>query len=272
MDLFKRYMLNTAAVFAPRERVAEALADEDDLYEPDAVGDDTDDLAEGDEDIVEGDGDAPLEIVDDEDDPIEPKPRQRSRGQRRIETLSTRNRDLEQQVAESQARLAALEARMANPQQSQQALEAQQRDEDARIALMSPEERLEYRLNRTLAGHSAQVNNTLASVQDNTDRQAFREVLRDKPQFKVHEAAVEKEFKRLNSLRTPMSREAILMFIVGQKAVQTKGKPQPRARSQQRLREQEARPVSASGDVRGDRRSADSTASARERRLSNVRL
>lgn len=268
MDLFKRYLLNTAAVFAPRERVAEALADDepvDDLSTDDDIIDDPED------DNIDPDDDAGA-IVDGEDPEPEPEPRTRSRGQRRIETLSTRNRDLEQQVAESQARLAALEARLSNPQQSQQAIEAQQRDEDARIALMSPEERLEYRLNRTLAGHSAQVNNTLASVQDHTDRAAFRETLREKPQFKVHEAAVEKEFKRLNSLRTPMSREAILMFIVGQKAVQSKGKPQPKARSQQRLREQEARPVSASGDVRGDRRSADSTASARERRLSNVRL
>lgn len=269
MDMFKKYLLNTAAVFAPRERVAEALAD-DEPYEPDAVGDDADDLpAEGDEDAVEGDED--LEDLEAEPEP-EPEPRTRSRGQRRIETLSTQNRALEQQVADSQARLAALEARLSNPQPTQQAVEAQQRDEDARLALMSPEERLEYRLNRTLAGHSAQVNSTLASVQDHSDRQSFREVLRDKPQFKVHEKAVEAEFKRLNSLRTPMTREAILMFIVGQKAVQTKGKPQPKARSQQRLREQEARPVSASGDVRGDRRSADSTASARERRLSNVRL
>lgn len=267
MDLFRKYLL-TSAAFAPRnegdpptrQRVVDALVDDVDPDERDET--ELDDQPEDGEAEQEEDSEA------DQYEP-EPEPRPRGRATTRIETLANDNRALREEIAASQARLAALEARAAQPASRQE----DQRDIDARYALMSPEERMNDRLERTLAASNRQTQDVLASVQDQTDASAFRVLLREKPQYEKFATTVETRVKELRGKGTPLPREAVLMFLVGEAAVKTGGKPQKKAQSQQRMRDQETRPASGRGDVRdSDRRNAGGTMSAVERRLSNVRI
>lgn len=266
MDLLKKYLLANIACFAPRGRVADALQD-DEPYEPDATGDDADDveaLEAGDEDPVEDD-----ELAEEEEPEPEPERRPRSRGQARIESTANANRELREQLAASEARLAALEARQNQPAPVPQ---RSQEEENARLALMSPEERMNYRLENALAANNNQTQQVLTSIQDRTDAADFRVMLRDKPQYKKFEAEVNKRVAELRAKGTPLPREAVLMFVVGEAAVKSTEKPRTKAQSQQRMREQETRPAGGRGDVRGDRRQAATSGSALERRLSNVRI
>lgn len=266
MSLLRKYLLSNIAAFAPRERVVDALGDE-----TDPPLDPADDQ-EGAGDPDEFEDEEVLDDPDNEEEPeleAEPEPRQRTRGQQRIERLANDNRGLREEVAASQARLAALEARLVQPQQP---TIDQQRDEEARLALMSPEERMNHRLERTIADNNRQTQAVLGSVQDQADATAFRALLKDKPHYAKLSDTVEKRAKELRQKGTPLPREAVLMFLVGEQAVKSQERPRQREQSQQRLAQQETRPSSGRGDVRGDRRSTGSTQTALEKRLSNVRL
>lgn len=261
----------------PRERLTNALQDDEDLARVPADDDVTDDVeAAPDDDDLEGPGDDlpageddPEDLEAEEDEP-EPERRPRSRSQARIENVTRANRELRAEVAASQARLAALEAKLAQP--SPQAQQEQQRDEEARLALMSPEERMNYRLERTIAHSNQQTHQVLSSVQDQADQTAFRALLKEKPHYAKLQIEVEKRTKALRDKGTPLPREAVLMFLVGEAAVKSADAPRKRTQSKERLQQQETRPSAGRGDVRGDRRQAGGTASALERRLANVRL
>lgn len=268
MDLLKKYLLNSIACFAPRGRVADALADGDDGEQPDGFTDDVDPDAREDEELPE-DGDEIEEPEDGEDEP-EPEPeRRRSRSQARIESTANANRDLKAQLAASEARLAALEARQNQPAPVPQRT---REEEDARLALMSPEERMNYRMETALSANTRQTQQVLTSIQDQTDSSDFRVLLRDKPQYKKFETEVNKRAGELRAKGTPLPREAILMFVVGETAVKSTEKPRTKQQSRQRMREQETRPASGGGDVRGDRRQTGTSGSALEKRLANVRI
>lgn len=280
MDLLRKYLMNSTVAYAPpdraagvpaRGRVSDAVQDDGEPYEPDAAGDDTADVeaaaGEDDGDYVEGDED---DGADDIDPEPEPERRPRSRGQQRIENLSTTNRELRAQVAASEARLAALEAQMNAPRQAAQPT---REEEEARLALMSPEERMNYRLENTIRQNNAATAGALAAVRDQTDRAEFRALLRDKPQWKKFEADVERKFQELTKKGTPIPREAVLVYVIGEAAYKTTEQPRRRSQSQERIRQQETRPGSAArGDVRGDRRQANSGASGVERRLANINI
>lgn len=271
MNLLRKYLLNSAAVLDPpdrpgRTRVSAAVQDEP--YEPDAVGDDTADVDAADDDAADGD------IVDDAGDPDETddtedesEPERRPRARQRIESLSTRNRELQAKVDASEARLAALEARLNAPAPQKQ---EDAREEEARLALMSAEERLNYRFEKSIAQNNRATADMLFNVQDQTDRTSFRALLREKPHFKQHEAEVE---KRLRELKVKIPREAVLIYVIGESAYKSGEKPRKRSQSQERLQQQETRPgASGRGDVRGDRRQANGGISSVERRLANVRI
>lgn len=273
MDLYKKYLLNSIACFAPRGRVADAIVDDSEPYEPDATGDDAADVEaeagpEG-EDGTAGDETGDEDPGEDEPEEYEVEPRRpvRGRAQARIERLSNDNATLKAEIAASAARLAAVEARLNQP-----ATREAQADEEARLALMSPQERSEYRVERALANNQRQTADVLQSIQDQTDASAFRVLLGEKPQYKKFEKLVETRVKELRGKKTPLPREAVLMFLVGEAAVKATEKPRTKAQSQQRMQQQETRPASGRGDVRADRRQAGSQVSAVERRLANIRI
>lgn len=275
MNLFRKYLL-TSVCFAPRtegdpptrQRVAEAVQDDD---QPEADIDDG--LVDDDIDAAEAaDDDAQVddEFSDDLEPEPEPEPRQRGRAQGRIERLANDNRALKDEIAASQARLAALETRMAQPAPRQE----DQRELEARYALMSPEERMSDRLERSLNQQSQQTSAVLAEIQDTTDATAFRALIREKPQYAKYATTVETRLKSLKVKGTPLPREAVLMFLVGEAAVKDGGKPQKKTNSARRMQEQDVRPSAGRGDVRGgDRRANSGSAmSAVERRLQNTRI
>lgn len=263
MDLWRKYLLNSVALRAPRGRVADALQDDPELEADDEpVTDDTD---EADDELPEDEQED--EVDPPEDDP-EPEPQPRSRAKARIEALSAEKRALRAEIEASNARLAALEARMTAPQPAQ----VDPREEEARLALMSPEERMQYRVDQSLARNNQATSQLLGSLQDQTDQTAFRALIRDKPQFSKLAPKVEAKLAELRKKGTPLPREAILIYLIGEQAYGSQEKPRKKAQSQQRMQQQETRPPSGRGDVAGNRRQAAGTTSNLERRLSNVRI
>ena len=274
MDMLRKHLLNSAVTFDPpdrpgRGRVVDALQDEE-PYEPDAAGDDAADIEQGEDEIE--DGEPEDEELEPEQEP-EDQPRRRSgrpasREERRIEALNADKRRLEAEVAATNSRLAALEARLSQPQQRVES----QEEEAARLALMSPEERITYRTERSVNTIRAETQRMFGSVQDQADATAFRSLITDKPQYKRFVSDVEKEVTKLRASGVQTPREAVLMFLVGKDALARTEQPRQKARSQQRMREQEVRPESGRSDVRGNRRQSGSASEARERRLANVQL
>jgi hypothetical protein len=263
MDLWKKYLLNTTAAHAPPDRGRAVDAIEDDQVEDDQDDQVEDDLDDEFEDDAEGDP---------EPEP-EPAPRRRSgqprsRAEERIEALSADKRALQARVDAADARLAALEANQGRQPQRQENAD----DEAARLALMSPEERITYRVERGLAQVRSDTQRVVGSLQEQTDAAAFRTLLAEKPHYKRFSAEVEKEATRLRNAGTPMPREGVLMFLVGKDAVTRADAPRTRRQSQQRMEGQETRPASGRSDVRGDRRQAGSQSQARARRLENIEI
>lgn len=248
MDLFKKYLLSSVAAFAPPdvpgatpgpdgdERIEVDLDDDEIVIDP--IGEPEPEL----------DADADDPDADDDPDGVPPPERQPSRGDRQIGALRERAR----LVAEDNARLTReLEAARRAPAAPVAAVETPtQRSE--RMALMSPEERMEERLNDALQRNHQQTQHLTSQLMDQSDRAAFEARATVNPLFKKLGADVERELATLRSRGENLPRETIATYLIGQRVVAQQGKTKPGA--QQRRRAQEARPADGRGDVAGGRR------------------
>lgn len=236
-----------------------------------------------------GDVDPPRDPEDDEDDADDPeddetedelellRARQpQSRNARRISTLANENKALKDQLTSAMSRFDRLEQRL-TPQPAQQQQESPE-VEGARLALMTPEERQEHKLNRALANNTRQTQAVLQHMQNTTDSDQFTGYLERNPRFKQFKAEVEAEAGKLREAGNPLPRMGILRFIIGNKVLERQDagtKPARRSDAERRVRNEEVQPERRPGrsDVRGgDRRNQGARPNAAANRLANVSI
>lgn len=243
----------------PREPLEPGGDAELDTPDPQAIDDggDGDDLEPELDDVGLDDEPEP------EPEPQDAQPRRRGRAAETITSLRTRAQTAEAERQALERRLAALENRPApvDPMAAQRELEA----ENARLAMMSPEEQGRYwyqkgqqETQRALAQHQL-------LTADSQDRRDYAALKREVPAATRLETQVEATLQNLrNQGIYAIGREAILNALVGAEVLQKSRRQAPQARQngQRRIQRQTTNPANPRGDVprgrpRQDQRQAD---------------
>lgn len=217
--------------------------------------DEVDDPAE-----LAGDDSDDGEHVDDPDDEPRRKP---SRRDQRIQRLADdraqereRSNQLEREVAELRGRVAATQQE--TPEQ-----------EAARISLMSPDERSEYRLEKATRQNRQDMANLEWRLSETADKSAFEAKASINPVYRRHAAEVETRLQALRAQGQNVGREHLLRYIVGEKAMERASKDGNRheRRGKEAIERERVKPSNGRGDVQNRRgKEADTP----RKRLENV--
>ena len=263
--MFKKYLLTSTVAFAPPdegsggpdgdERIPEPTLDDDEAV--------TDPVDESETDDQDEDADVEASGEDDDEGGEQPPARQ-PRGDRQMGALRAQNR----QLADEQARLTRqLDELRRNPPQ-QQVVETPQQRAD-RLALMSPEDRIQATVDEALQHHQQQTAQLQNQLMDQSDSAAFQSQTAINPLLKKLAPEVERRLADLRSRGQNLSRAVVATYLIGERVLAQQGKAKPAA--QQRRRQQNARPVNAGGDVQGRRaRQTGNTAADIEARFGDV--
>ncbi len=198
-----------------------------------------------------------------------PPPRQpASRAGRAVSALRA---DRRRQAEE----LAAVRRELAELRQARQQAPVVQEDprvEAERLALMSPEERMEYRLDRSLRAHQQQTSAMVFNMQTQQDKAAWdARAAGDKLRSKLA-ADVEREYQACIARGQYLPRENIYIYLVGQRFIANRSKGN--GESKRRVERERVRPASGRGDVQPERRAARGagTTSDFERRYGDIQI
>lgn len=239
-----KLLLLSSVYRSPDDPVADA--DDPVLDDP---ADPADPAADADPDDPAADLDDPAATDDDDpesdDDPDASADEPAPRGDRSIGALRADRR-----------RLAAENARLTREIEQSRRPVQQQVHEDPRIladrlALMSPEERIQHGVDQALARHAAQTQALNAQVMDQSDRVAFEGRQASDPLAKKLAPEVERRLAEVRQSGQNLPRQTVYTYLVGERvlAQQAKGK-KPAA---ERVRRETVRPQSARGDVGNSR-------------------
>lgn len=243
----------------PEDEEIDALPEEDDDQE-EGEGTAEDDGAEG--EGLEAGGQETAQRQNEREVESERKP---SRANSRIRTLADELRAERERGAQRDRELAELRAAQGQRQQPRETRE----EREARLALMSPEERSEYRLNEALELNNRRMAEMQFSMQDTADRSAFQARAATDKLVAKYAPQVESELAKLRSQGQNVGREQLFTYLVGQAALAARGKSTEKAQKdgQTRIRRQTTRPLNGKGDTASARgRTSDSL----ERRLENI--
>ncbi len=248
--MFKQYLLGSTIVRAPDteggmpedERIE--ITDDDDETTGDPAGEPEDGEDEQPDDDTTAAADAGR---------APERERQPSRAERRIQAQQAENRRL----AEENARVTR-ELEDFRRQQRQQPVE-DPRVEQERLALMSPEERADYRISQALRRNEMQNQQLASQLFDQSDKVAFdAKASNDKLRQRLA-PEVERKISELRAQGRPVpEREVLYTYLVGQRALANRDSARPKA--QARAKRQEARPANGRGDApanRGRQRTAE---------------
>jgi hypothetical protein len=217
------------------------------------VGADSEDAAESDGSEVEG-----QEVAAAEED----KPR--SRAAARIEKLSTSAREATERAAAAETKARDLEARLARLEQPRETPEQVAQ----RMALMTPEERLEYKLDQAERRNQQNMQAMSFQMQETADKTAFQALRARDSVAERYADRVEAELARLRTQGQNVSREALLDYMVGKDIRSKSGsaKKKQQGDGERRIARQTAQP----GNARGDSAPAKRGEKSLEERLENV--
>jgi hypothetical protein len=235
----------------------------DDVYEEDAQ--DAEPQDEDDQDTGTED-DIPDEDADEgEDAESESVEAQRSESQRQSRrSASDEIRELRARAQKAERERDEERRRVDDAQRSRNA-EDFRRQEQERLEQMSPEERIEYRVNQRLAGVEFR-------AADTSDRVLFEGMMRDQPAVSAIKDEVEAIYQERVKQGNWVDRATIATFLIGQKALSR----QPRAKAAGKRAEQagrernQVRPTSGRSDAASGGRTRMTEQEARRKRLENV--
>ena len=222
-------------------------------------GDDQDD--QGDQDTGEDDLTAGGQAGDGEEDRSRHQP---SRGERRHQALSNRLQDMERRNADLERRLNDSLARQTGPRQETY------EEREARLALLTPEERMQVRMTEAEQRHGHQLFTLQQQIRDGQDRTTFEAKAFSDPLYRKWAPKVEAELAVLRTQGQTVDREKLMYYLIGKAAVEGRmpvAKQQRQA--QQRLSRANARPGNSRSDVSSGRRTQGSSL---EKRLEDVPL
>ena len=198
--------------------------------------------AEDDEEVLDP-ADEPEDAEDDEVDAAPEKPAKEareseSRRDRRIQRLDEERKRAVEDAERARRELADVQRRL--PVEDP-------RVEQERFALMSPEDRMQYQLDKALRTNQQQTQQMLFQMQQNQDKTAFDLKAKDDPVYRRFASDVEREYQKVISQGRYASREDILTYLVGKRALEKRGQSNPKAAASRK--KQEGRPVNARGDA-----------------------
>lgn len=185
-----------------------------------------------------GDGEGAEDGLDDSDGegPEEPEPKP-TRGQSRHQRLANELREERTRREESDRRLAELEQRLntRQPSASEQAAEAAAERE--RIAAMTPEEIVDYKVNKALGGIEHRMRAQQFGMLDAQDKTRFDAKVASHPTYAKYAKRVEDKLveARRHSPGVMLEREVILKMLIGDDAL----KARPKALQRQREKAQQ---------------------------------
>lgn len=269
--MLRKYLLSTAARFAPPDDTGAGAGDDDELLDdlpPDELNDGDGTEPDEPDDTTGDDDEAPGDDVDGERQAArapgerEERPAPRGRAASRIDRLQERL-DAAERRAEAAERRAQEREQPPQPQQRQMTPQ----EENAYLATMTVDERMEYRNSKLLREIDTRNNAVMTNVRDQTDRSAFAAQLTEKPHLKRYEAEVEQRYNRLIKEGGYVPRTGILIYMLGERAfkAQQAGNKQVRDATR-RVNQQRTRPPNGRDDVQAQRRGARSL----EDRLADV--
>lgn len=201
-------------------------------------------------------------------------PKRRSRANDRIRTAVERATKAEQKAADFERRLNEIERQRSQPTPAE--LEAARRAEEERLALMTPEQRIDYRFAQQEQRHQQEIHRVRLETRISADKAAFESVKASNPTARKYAAEVEAAVAAEAAKGMLVDRMVAFQFILGKHALErinaTSGKQ--KANGARRVNAQQTRPGRAGGDQQGDRRGqrGDDSEAALERRLGNVKF
>lgn len=197
----------------------------------------------------------------------EQQQRQPSRSERRNQTLANRLRDSERRQADLERRLNESLSRQQQPSgPRQESIE----EREARLAMLTPEERMQARMTDAEQRHGQQLFSLQMQIRDGQDRTSFEAKAFNDPLYKKWAPKVEAELAALRTQGQTVDREKLLYYLIGKAAIEGR-KPGTRQQrqAQQRVTRANARPGNSRSDVPSQRRTQGTSL---ERRLEDVPL
>lgn len=184
--------------------------------------------------------------------------RRPSRADARIQSLV---RAREEDKRNFQRELDEVRQRLNQPQQRQESPE----EESARMALMSPDERTDYRLNKADRQHREQMQAFAFQTAETADQSSFRTEIRANPALQRYEAEVEEVLAAVRRRGLNLPRMEVLHNVLGRATMAALGKKNGKQaeRGARNISRQTTTPVNGRGDVQTQRRRG--ATSARER-------
>lgn len=234
--------------------------------------DDVEDAAsseDADEDGEEGDdGDDESEGQGEGSEEVKRKP---SRYERRVETLRKENARLREEQVAHQKRV---DDELKQLRQERMAPRLSPEEEAVRerelLAVMTPEERLDYRLEQSEKRNAGVLRQMAMSQADALDKANFQGKAAVDPRYKRYEAEVETELASLRAQGQNVSRDSLLAYVIGKKVLgqPAKAAEAQRAAGKQRIAAGTTKSLNGRGDVGAQRGKQTSLA----KRLENVRI
>lgn len=188
-----------------------------------------------------------------------------SRRDRRIDTLVESSRQKDQQIADLTRRIDQFMQQRSQPQGET----PEQRN--ARLATLTPEERLTETLNYDRQQHRQEMQLLASQVTDGNDRAAFDARCTPGSIHAKWKNRVETELTTLRQQGMTAPRDKILAYLLGQAMLDRQGSGenrQQRRQAERRVQSQRTRSNANGSDVRADRGRQTSL----ERRLENVEI
>jgi hypothetical protein len=158
-----------------------------------------------------------------------------SRRSNRIRNLNRRLQDSNRRNEELERRMQALEGHAGQQQQVRR--QETQEEENARMALMDPNERMQYTLDRGMHRINAMVQQAQSTQIESNDLARFRDLAATDRLARRFAPQVEELFQTLKSQGRMTAREVILNYVIGQEARKGVGSPRTRDKRREAQRE-----------------------------------
>lgn len=235
---------------------------------------------DGDESEVESDGDGDEEGAEDDQGgtarQVDEKPKRKGaseviRENKRARQESDRKADEALRRAEAAERRAEAAERTANERRATESKEAR----EARLAVMSPEERFEVLRQEDREAHTQELNSVKFQIWDSTDKAEFRQLVREDPLVAKVQEKVEAKYAELQRSGRPVSREILADIEVGKmmRASQKSAGTKQRRKAEEGVRREtvKSKQVTRSESAPNRaRRGQENTREARAKRLEGV--
>ena len=181
-----------------------------------------------------------------------------------------RARDAEERANRLERELQEARNRPAPPPQQPQETPAQEAE---KLALMTAEERMEYRLNKSLEGHRREIAAAQFQTRDIQDKGVFEVAAAKNPLIARFGERVEKELTKLRQQGGNADRLVVAQFLIGKAVMDKSAKAttSQKQKGQQAIRRETVRSPRSGSDT-GSVRREGATTEAQRRRIENLSI